>query len=168
MATYELEQTHAPVVVKDPNDTTAARIGRFATRLPLHIFLAFIAVLWLLPTLGLFLTSLLSPDRLPDERLVEGHRASAPRDVGELLERLERHRHPARAVLTAEIAIGGTVLPILVAASAGYAFAWIDFPGRDWLFVGRDRAARRAAADGADPDLPSLQHAAASTTRSSA
>ena len=61
MATYELEQTHAPVVVKDPHDTTAARIGRFATRLPLQILLAFIAVLWLLPTLGLFLTSLLSP-----------------------------------------------------------------------------------------------------------
>ena len=39
-------------------------------------------------------------------------------------------------MLTAEIAIGGTVLPILIAASAGYAFAWIDFPGRDWLFVG--------------------------------
>src|SRR5919201_1401920 len=25
--------------------------------------------------------------------------------------------------------------PVVVAASAGYAFAWLDFPGRDWLFV---------------------------------
>jgi alpha-glucoside transport system permease protein len=33
------------------------------------------------------------------------------------------------------IAIGGTVLPILVAALAGYAFAWLEFPGRDWLFI---------------------------------
>ena len=45
-----------------------------------------------------------------------------------------------------------------IAALAGYAFAWLDFPGRDWLFVARDRAARRAAADGADPDLHALQH----------
>ena len=34
-----------------------------------------------------------------------------------------------------QIAVGGTVLPIIVAALAGYAFAWLDFPGRDWLFV---------------------------------
>ena len=33
------------------------------------------------------------------------------------------------------IAVGGTVLPIIVAALAGYAFAWLEFPGRDWLFI---------------------------------
>jgi alpha-glucoside transport system permease protein len=36
---------------------------------------------------------------------------------------------------TAEIAVGGTALPILIGALAGYAFAWLDFPGRDWLFI---------------------------------
>jgi alpha-glucoside transport system permease protein len=39
-------------------------------------------------------------------------------------------------LVTLEIAIGGTVIPILVAALAGYAFAWLDFPGRDWIFIG--------------------------------
>ena len=38
-------------------------------------------------------------------------------------------------VTTVEIAVGGTVIPILVAALAGYAFAWLDFPARDWLFI---------------------------------
>ena len=37
--------------------------------------------------------------------------------------------------MTAEIAIGGTILPIIIAALAGYAFAWLEFPGRDVLFV---------------------------------
>jgi len=37
---------------------------------------------------------------------------------------------------TVWIALGGTVLPIAVAALAAYAFAWIEFPGRDWLFLG--------------------------------
>src|SRR5207248_3490355 len=37
--------------------------------------------------------------------------------------------------VTVQIAIGGTVLPIIVAALAGYAFAWLEFPGRDWLFI---------------------------------
>ena len=34
-----------------------------------------------------------------------------------------------------QIALGGTILPIFVAALAGYAFAWLEFPGRDWLFI---------------------------------
>jgi alpha-glucoside transport system permease protein len=34
------------------------------------------------------------------------------------------------------IAIPGTVVPILVALSAAYAFAWMPFKGRSWLFIG--------------------------------
>ncbi len=33
------------------------------------------------------------------------------------------------------ITIPATALPILVAASAAYAFSWMKFPGRQWLFV---------------------------------
>ncbi|MFQ5554538.1 MAG: carbohydrate ABC transporter permease [Acidimicrobiia bacterium] len=33
------------------------------------------------------------------------------------------------------IAIPATVIPIAVAAFAAYAFAWIDFRGREWLFI---------------------------------
>ena len=34
------------------------------------------------------------------------------------------------------IAIPGTVVPIAIAAAAAYAFAWMDFRGRHWLFIG--------------------------------
>jgi alpha-glucoside transport system permease protein len=37
---------------------------------------------------------------------------------------------------TAYIAVGNTLLVVVVGAMAGYAFAWLDFPGRDWLFIG--------------------------------
>ena len=36
---------------------------------------------------------------------------------------------------TLVVAIGGTALPIVVGALAAYAFAWLEFPGRDWLFL---------------------------------
>src|SRR4029077_11530963 len=36
---------------------------------------------------------------------------------------------------TAYIAVGNTLLVIVIGAMAGYAFAWLDFPGRDWIFV---------------------------------
>ena len=48
----------------------------------------------------------------------------------------EHETIPSSLWTTAEIAIGGTVLPIIVAALAGYAFAWLEFPGRDWIFIG--------------------------------
>ena len=34
------------------------------------------------------------------------------------------------------IAIPGTIFPILLGAFAAYAFAWLKFPGRDWIFFG--------------------------------
>ena len=33
------------------------------------------------------------------------------------------------------VSIGSTILPIFFAALAAYAFAWLEFPGRDWLFL---------------------------------
>ena len=36
---------------------------------------------------------------------------------------------------TAEIAVGNTLLVVVIGALAGYAFAWLDFPGRDWIFI---------------------------------
>jgi alpha-glucoside transport system permease protein len=33
------------------------------------------------------------------------------------------------------VAIPSTVIPILIAAFAAYAFAWMNFPGRRWLFI---------------------------------
>ena len=38
-------------------------------------------------------------------------------------------------ITTSLIAVFGTLLPIFVGALAGYAFAWLEFPGRDWLFI---------------------------------
>ena len=37
---------------------------------------------------------------------------------------------------TAYISVGNTLIVIIVGALAGYAFAWLEFPGRDWLFIG--------------------------------
>jgi alpha-glucoside transport system permease protein len=34
------------------------------------------------------------------------------------------------------IAIPATIIPIAIAAFAAYGFAWIDFKGRKWLFIG--------------------------------
>ncbi|GHO46568.1 carbohydrate ABC transporter permease [Ktedonospora formicarum] len=34
------------------------------------------------------------------------------------------------------IAVPGTILPLILGAFAAYAFAWMNFPGRNWIFLG--------------------------------
>jgi len=133
MATYEAEA--APVVVTDPNERAAARIGRFVAKLPVHLFLLFVGLLWLVPTLGLFLTSLLSPSDYISNgwwKVISHPHLATWENYSNVWNNTDI---PTALRITAEIAVGGTVLPIIIAALAGYAFAWIDFPGRDWLFV---------------------------------
>ena len=45
----------APVV----EESLASKVLRFVAKTPVHLLLAFIGLLWLIPTIGLFLTSLL-------------------------------------------------------------------------------------------------------------
>jgi alpha-glucoside transport system permease protein len=133
VTTYEAEA--APVIIKDPSEALPARIARGAAKLPVHIFLIFIGLLWLMPTIGLFLTSLLSPADFDTNgwwKVIAHPHLATWANYSNVWHNTDI---PHALRLTAEIAIGGTVLPIIVAALAGYAFAWIDFPGRDWLFV---------------------------------
>jgi alpha-glucoside transport system permease protein len=134
MATYEAEAP-AAVVVRDPSERTSARITRAIAKAPLHLLLMFIALLWLMPTLGLFLTSLLSPGDFATNgwwKIFSHPHLATWTNYSEVWHNTDI---PTSLRVTAEIAIGGTFLPIIIAALAGYAFAWIDFPGRDWLFV---------------------------------
>ena len=53
-----LEMATTPVVI---TESTAARIVRNLARTPVYFLLAFIGLLWLVPTFGLFFTSVLDP-----------------------------------------------------------------------------------------------------------
>jgi alpha-glucoside transport system permease protein len=128
-------ESEAPVVIRDPNESVAARAGRLATRLPLQIFLLAIGVLWLMPTLGLFFTSLLSPGDFAANgwwKVISHPHLASWQNYSDLIHNTDI---PHSLLTTVQISLGGTILPIMVAALAGYAFAWLDFPGRDWLFV---------------------------------
>jgi alpha-glucoside transport system permease protein len=121
----------APVI----RESVAAKIVRVAGKAPVHIVLALIGLLWLVPTLGLFFTSLLSPNDIAAGgwwRIFSQPSLVTIHSYSELY-----HNSSLRHSLltTLEIAVLGTVIPIAVAALAGYAFAWLEFPGRDWLFI---------------------------------
>jgi alpha-glucoside transport system permease protein len=112
-----------------------ARIGRAVLKAPLHLALLVVGVLWLVPTLGLLLTSLMPAGDIaqqgwwkvvakPSIATLDNYRALF--DNNDLTQAL---------LTTVYISVGNTLLLVIVAALAGYAFAWLEFPGRDVLFV---------------------------------
>ena len=48
---------------------------------------------------------------------------------------LENEDVPNALIASFIVTIPATIIPITIAAFAAYAFAWMRFPGRDWLFV---------------------------------
>jgi alpha-glucoside transport system permease protein len=113
----------------------AARVGRAVARGPLNILLIVLAVLWLVPTIGLLLTSLLPATEITQTGW--WHVVSQPslatfqnyKDI------FDNSAITSALWTTVQIAVFNTLLLVVVAALAGYAFAWLEFPGRDWLFV---------------------------------
>ena len=132
MATAAAEAGRRPVVIEESFATKATRV---TAKAPVHLILVVVGLLWLLPTLGLFFTSLLAAEEVgqggwwrifTEPSLATFENYSNLFDNEGMIDAL---------ITTAWITIGATILPILVAALAGYAFAWLEFPGRDWIFL---------------------------------
>jgi alpha-glucoside transport system permease protein len=116
-------------------DTVAARILRVAVRGPVNIVLAVLGLLWLVPTLGLFLTSILPAQEFTVKGWWQIFSKPSVATWSNYSGVIHNHSITHSLVTTAEIAVGNTLIVIVVGALAGYAFAWLEFPGRDWIFI---------------------------------
>ncbi|MFI5973764.1 carbohydrate ABC transporter permease [Streptomyces sp. NPDC051452] len=101
-----------------------------------RVFLVLVGLFWLVPTIGLLISSLRTPEDMsahgwwtvfskPSELTVDSYR--------KLLENGDITHSLVNTVL---ITVPATVLVVAIGALAGYAFAWMEFPGRDWWFLG--------------------------------
>jgi alpha-glucoside transport system permease protein len=114
----------------------SARLVRQFSKGLLQIVLIAVALVWLIPTIGLFLASLRSVSdnnsggwwtvfTKPSQLTLDNY--------GNLLDNETMRDGFVNTVL---ITVPSTLLVITIASLAAYAFAWLDFPGRDWLFLG--------------------------------
>jgi alpha-glucoside transport system permease protein len=125
--------TAAPIGTKSPS-----LLSRLWERWPIKLVVTIIAVLWLIPTLGLLITSFRPEDAinatgwwsiLPD--IFKGSTWTF-----ENYDNVLTQRGFNNAFLnTLAVTIPSTIIPISMAAFAAYAFAWMDFRGRQVLFV---------------------------------
>ena len=125
-----------PIVIPRPGDSVAAKTLRVLAKTPLQILLAAIGLLWLVPTIGLFVTSIVPQSAISTEgwwKIFSHPSLATWSNYSHLI-----HNAGLTSALktTAYIAVGNTALVVVVGALAGYAFAWLDFPGRDWIFIG--------------------------------
>ena len=97
-----------------------------------------IAIAWTLPTFGLFVSSFRPEDDIKTTGWWTFFRAPALtlENYQEVLFGSSSNGQLAGFFVNSlMIVIPSVVLPVTLAALAAYAFAWMRFPGRDWLFV---------------------------------
>jgi alpha-glucoside transport system permease protein len=131
MTTAATEVHTTPVV----EESFATKILRVVGKAPVHLILIVVGLLWLVPTLGLFLTSLVAPTEVNSTGWWEIFSKPSLATFENYQEIWKDENIRSAFWTTVWIALGGTFVPIIVASLAGYAFAWLEFPGRDWLFV---------------------------------
>jgi alpha-glucoside transport system permease protein len=117
------------------HESLSARIVRFLSRTPVYFVLVFIGLLWLVPTLGLFFTSLLEPAQIGRTGWWEIFSEPSMATLDNYREVFDNEAITSAIWTTVWISLGATILPIAIAALAAYAFSWLEFPGRDWLFL---------------------------------
>ena len=114
--------------------TRSERLVRLLSRTPLHIALVGIALIWLVPTVGLALTSF------------RKRPAIASSGWWHSLTQWDWTLNNYDAVINATgmghawvnsviITVPATILPLTLGALAAFGFAWVPFPFRDTLFL---------------------------------
>ena len=113
-------------------------VQKFLQKAPVRTAVVIICFLWTLPTVGMFVSSF----RIANEIRTTGWWTALihPFEISQWT--LENYVTVLNAdgmlnafINSLIITIPATVIPITLAAFAAYAFAWMRFPGRDWLFA---------------------------------
>jgi alpha-glucoside transport system permease protein len=116
-------------------DTFAGKLIRFTMKAPVNLFLILLGLLWLIPTLGLFITSILPAQAFTVKGWWQIFSKPSLATWSNYSNVLHNHSITHSLWITLQIALGNTLIVVVVGALAGYAFAWLEFPGRDWIFL---------------------------------
>ncbi|WP_210593577.1 carbohydrate ABC transporter permease [Streptomyces sp. GESEQ-35] len=126
----------APVEAVKAKQSLGSRLVEGVSGGLVRVFLILVGLFWLVPTIGLLLSSL----RPPEEMTISGwwDVFSKPSQLTfESYDKLLQNSGITDSLVnTLLITVPATVLVVVIGALAGYAFAWMEFPGRDWWFLG--------------------------------
>ncbi|GAA2234990.1 carbohydrate ABC transporter permease [Streptomyces nogalater] len=101
-----------------------------------RVVLIVVGLFWLVPTIGLLVSSLRSPQDMSASGWWTVFTEPSQLTVDSYRKLLENSDITSSLVNTVLITVPATLLVVVIGALAGYAFAWMEFPGRDWWFLG--------------------------------
>ncbi|WP_078849994.1 carbohydrate ABC transporter permease [Streptomyces sp. NRRL F-5126] len=110
----------------------AARLGGGAVR----AVLVLVGLFWLMPTIGLLLSSLRGADDIASSGWWQVFTKPSRLTFENYANLLDNHVITNSLLSTVLITVPATLLVVVIGSFAGYAFAWMEFPGRDWWFIG--------------------------------
>ncbi|MEU9200484.1 carbohydrate ABC transporter permease [Streptomyces sp. NPDC048332] len=135
--------TAPPAGAGDAPGTSATKAGRsLGSRIAalagggvMRVVLVLVALFWLMPTVGLFLSSLRGADRIAATGWWKVFTAPSELTFDNYTRLLDNSTITDSLFSTVMITVPSTVLVVVIGSLAGYAFAWMEFPGRDWWFL---------------------------------
>ncbi|GAB2513743.1 carbohydrate ABC transporter permease [Microbacterium petrolearium] len=115
--------------------TAGQRIADALGSTIVNVVLMIVALFWLIPSIGLFLTSLRSAGDNAQSGWWTVFTKPAELTIQNYANLLQNPDITGSIWNTIVIAVPTTILVVLIGSLAGYAFAWMQFPGRDWLLI---------------------------------
>jgi len=113
----------------------SSRLVATLTRAPATVVLAIVAILWLVPTIGLLVSSFRTAADNADSGWWTALTAPAQLSLQPYRDLLSDPSMVSAFVNTVLITVPSALLVVAAASLAAYAFAWMRFPGRDVLFL---------------------------------
>ena len=115
--------------------TATGGLRRRLGHLPTHVAVIVLMLIWLIPTIGLFINSFRTSEAVQSTGWWTILFQPSQVTLENYAHVLAQNGIASGFVNSLFISIPATIIPIFVAAFAAYAFAWMNFPGRNILFV---------------------------------
>ncbi len=100
-----------------------------------QVGLVLVGLFWLMPTVGIFIASFRSSEDTASSGWWTILDKLNQLSLDNYTNLLQSGTMVEALVNTVLITVPATLLVVLISAGAAYAFAWMEFPGRDWLFI---------------------------------
>ncbi|MGW1723268.1 carbohydrate ABC transporter permease [Streptomyces sp. NPDC002306] len=126
----------APVATVRARRSLGARIVEKLGGGAVRVFLILVGLFWLVPTIGLLISSLRTPESMNASGWWKVFSEPSQLTLDSYQKLLENGDITASLMNTVLITVPATLLVVVIGSLAGYAFAWMEFPGRDWWFLG--------------------------------
>ncbi|MEU3740414.1 MULTISPECIES: carbohydrate ABC transporter permease [unclassified Streptomyces] len=124
------------VEVVKAKQSLGGRIAAVLSGTAVRVFLVVVALFWLVPTVGLLLGSLRTSQDMAESGWWKVFSTPSQMTLDNYTNLLKDETITDSILSSIMITVPATLLVVIIGSLAGYAFAWMEFPGRDWWFLG--------------------------------